>query len=157
MVVDEKKKPCSKTDRYARYVKKEWVHWITEVSVCPAYFYHVLSVNAVAYSQVTAPRSLLPFVIKVMPITSEPSAANGEPFNKLKNSQILRQAVVGISPYSIIVCDSFYLDWAGMVVEYRMYCRVFKSFVDFPLYFSSLWVCLFPTFVQWCGKSYSRE
>jgi len=43
-----------------------------------------------------------------MPITNT-SRPTDEPYNKLKNSQILMKALVGVEPDTIVVFDSFYL------------------------------------------------
>ena len=51
--------------------------------------------------------------MKMMSVTYEKDPQNDEPFNNLRNSQILLQGVEDFDLESIIVCDSHYMDLSG--------------------------------------------
>lgn len=56
-----------------------------------------------------------------MPITYENFPEEDEPYNNLKNSEILLEAIKDTNPNSIVICDSHYLDLAG-VFELICFC-----------------------------------
>jgi hypothetical protein len=92
---DEKKKPCPEHHLHAKCPKKTWCHWISELAV-------------------VAPLSGLPYLLMAFPVTHvAPVEHTDEPFNNLRNYEILMQAVPECDPDSILVYDSHYLDLQG--------------------------------------------
>jgi len=64
--------------------------------------------------QVLAPKSFLPFVRKLIPITSVSRfEVSDEPYNNLRNSDMLLEGMKGSEKRSITVFDSHYMDLTG--------------------------------------------
>lgn len=93
--LDEKHKGTEKDQHLARWVHGKdpnWGHWITELVTI-------------------APKTNLPILIKVMPLTStDPRNVTIEPFNNYNLSDVHEELLDTIRKKTIIVEDAYYLD-----------------------------------------------
>jgi hypothetical protein len=91
-VLDEKMKDCPQDYPLARWVKKTDGHWTCQVAV-------------------TGPVTSLPFVMRMMPITSVEEIDHYElPHNNLQLHEIMQLATDGFPEHTITVADSYYAD-----------------------------------------------
>lgn len=93
--LDEKHKECTQeyaNGGHARWAKKKYGHWITE-------------------SAITGPKTGLPIIQLLMPITSViESNVEDEPYNKVPNSELVKEAYENMQEDSILLADGYYPD-----------------------------------------------
>jgi hypothetical protein len=92
VVLDEKMKECQQDHPLSRWAKKVDGHWTSQVAV-------------------TGPTTSLPFVLKMIPITSVVEEETYElPYNNLQLHELMKVATDELHEHTITVADCYYSD-----------------------------------------------